>query len=69
MKNKNGVDLFYITAKILLELKTLTPKEVELLFEKLNDFNLLSDDGQQIASILYSHVWQDGLTEQTNNNK
>jgi hypothetical protein len=57
MKNKNGVDYYYIVAKILLELKTLTPQEVELLFEKLDDFSLLSDDGKKVRRILYGHVW------------
>ena len=57
-KNKNGVDYYYIVAKILLELKTLTPKEVDLLLEKMDDFNLLSDDGKKIKTIIWGHVWE-----------
>jgi hypothetical protein len=57
MKNKYGVDYYYIVAKILLELKTLTPKEVDLLFEKLKDFALLSEDGEKIEQLIRLHVW------------
>lgn len=59
MKNKNGIDYYYIVAKILLELKTLTPKEVDLLFERLDDFGLLSEDGKEIEKLIRLHIWED----------
>lgn len=59
MDNKNGVDYYYILFKLLLELPDVTPKQFELLMETMDDFNLLSKDGENIRGILQDHIYYD----------
>lgn len=55
--SKNGIDNWYITAKILLEFPEITPKQMSLLLETMDDFNLLSKDGREIKERIDNHVW------------
>lgn len=58
-KTKNGIEYSYIVSKLLLEQPDVTPRKFELLMEMMDDFDLLSKQGQEVYKILCNHVYQD----------
>jgi hypothetical protein len=54
---KSGLSYEYIIFKLLFQFKDKTPTEIERLLETLGDFDLLNDQGREIANIVRQNVW------------
>lgn len=54
---KNGVAYTHMAFKLLTEFPDVTPRQFESLLEVMQDWGLLTEDGDKVKTWIYNAVW------------
>jgi hypothetical protein len=58
-KNSNGIRYEYIALKIMQLFPDSSPREIERLLERMQDFGLLNEQGDQLKKLFWGYFWSE----------
>jgi len=56
-KNDNGIEYGYVAFKIMQLFPDSSPREIEHLLERMQDFGLLNEQGDKLKKLFWDYFW------------
>lgn len=58
-KNTNGIEYGYIAMQLMANFPDKSPREIESLLEMMQDFGLLSEQGDKVKLLFWKFFWEE----------